>query len=324
MSRIIVAHNVAENVLRSMRNQAEVLVLTGDRQELLQQVGDADAIHGNGSLVIDEELLAAAPRLKIVALSSVGYNNLDLEAMRRHGVVATNVPGVLDDTLADLTMGLLIGTARRLAESDRMMRAGIWRPGGKPIWGVEISGKTMGIIGMGRIGQAIARRGALGMSMPILYHNRHRNPQAEQLYGAELVPLDELMSQSDYVVIAAPLTPETRGMVGEHEIGLMKPTAVLVNIGRGPIVDEQALIRALQEGRIFGAGLDVFEKEPLAPDSPLLKLNNVMMVPHIGSETQEARERMADLAARNILSVLRGEGPLTPVPEFRDFTERRD
>ena len=317
MHKVIITHEVSEEVKERLRQQAEIQE-DFDRKTLQSVVSEADAIHGNGSLRVDEELLAAAPKLKMVALASVGYNNFDIEAMRAHGVLGAHTPGVLNNSVADLAIALMIAAARRVCEWDRYMREGRWNGSeGKAFFGLEVSGKTLGILGMGRIGQAIARRAVLGMGMKVIYHNRHTNAEAEQKYGAVYVSKEELMKQADFVVIVTPLTEETRGMVGEAEINLMKPTGILVNVARGPVVDEAALTQALAARRIYAAGLDVFEEEPTPADNPLLKLDNVVHVPHIGTATQEVRDKMAMLAADNIVACLRGEVPPTVVPELR-------
>lgn len=318
MKKVIVAHAVPDSVIRALEQEARV-VQVSEREEVLREIRDADAIHASGGLKIDEELLRAAPRLKIAALASVGYNNMDIEAMRRHHVLGSHTPGVLNDSVADLTICLMIAAARRVCELDRYMSAGKWNGNeGKALMGLEVSGKTLGIVGMGRIGQAIAKRAVFGMNMSVLYHNRHANPEAESLYGARYVPLAELMRQSDFIAVVTPLTEETRGMIGKEQLAQMKRTAVFVNVARGPVVDEKALYEALKEKKIYAAALDVFEQEPTDPQNPLLQLPNVVHVPHIGTATEEVREKMALLAADNILAVLRGETPPTVVPELRE------
>lgn len=317
MKKVIVAHTVPTSVIQALEQETEV-VRVSNREELLREAHDAQAIHASGGLKVNEELLQAAPDLKIIALASVGYNNLDLEAMKRHQVLGSHTPGVLNDSVADLTICLMIAAARRVCELDRYMSAGKWNGSeGKALMGLEVSGKTLGIIGMGRIGQAIAKRAVYGMNMKVLYHNRHVNPEAEASYGARYTGLGELMEQSDFIVVVTPLTEETRGMIGGDEIARMKKTAVFVNVARGPVVDEKALYEALKEKRIYAAGLDVFAQEPTDPENPLLRLPNVVHVPHIGTATEEVREKMALLAAENILTCLRGEKPPTVVPELK-------
>ncbi len=317
MYKVLITHEVSEEVKERLRSCAQIQEVSG-REAILAAAKDADAIHGNGGLLVDEELLGAAPKLKMVALASVGYNNLDTEAMRSHGVLGAHTPGVLNDSVADLAIALMIAAARRVCELDRYMREGLLNGSeGKAFFGLEVSGKTLGILGMGRIGQAIARRAVAGMGMKVLYHNRRANPEAEEKYGAVYVSKEELMERSDFVVIVTPLTEETRGMVGEAEISRMKPTGILVNVARGPVVDEAALTKALAERRIYAAALDVFEEEPTPADNPLLRLDNVVHVPHIGTATQEVRDKMAMLAAENIIACLQGGTPPTIVPEHR-------
>lgn len=321
MNKIVISHEVPQSV-KELLASAGTVTEAFTREKLLREISDADAIHGNGGLKVDEELLEAAPKLKMIALSSVGYNNLNIEAMRRHRVLGTHTPGVLNDSVADLTIGLMIAASRRICELDRYMRAGRWNGHeGQGLFGLEVSGKTLGIIGMGRIGQAIAKRAVCGMGMKVLYYNRHVNPAAEKEYGARYVSKEELMSRSDFVVIVTPLTEETRGMVGAQELARMKKTAVLINVARGPVVDEKALIQVLKERRILAAGLDVYEKEPTDPDNELLTLDNVVHVPHIGTATEEVREKMDLLAAENIIACLRGETAPTVVPELQSLRD---
>ena len=307
MHKVIITHEVSEEVKERLRSQAEIQEVF-DRKTLLSVVADADAIHGSGSLRVDEELLAAAPKLKMVALASVGYNNFDLEAMRSHGVLGAHTPGVLNDSVADLAIALMIAAARRVCELDRYMREGRWNGSeGKAFFGLEVSGKTLGILGMGRIGQAIARRAVSGMGMKVIYHNRHTNAEAEQKYGAVYVSKEELMEQADFVVIVTPLTEETRGMVGEAEINLMKPTGILVNVARGPVVDSAALAKALSDGVIAGAGIDVFETEPPIPrDHPLFSAPNLVATPHVAFATKEALEKRAVIVFENLAAWLDG------------------
>jgi glyoxylate reductase len=251
--------------------------------------------------------------LKVVANIEVGYNNIDVAACTARGVMVTNTPGVLDDSTADLAWTLMLGAARRITEVERRVRNGEWTGWRLKQWlGTDVHHATLGIVGMGRIGQAVARRAA-GFGMRILYHNRSRRPDAERTTGAQYAPFDELLRESDYVVLLTPLTEETRNLMGEREFSLMKPTAVFVNVSRGGTVDEAALYRALVDKQIWAAGLDVFQQEPVPLDNPLLSLPNVVALPHIGSATYQTRLEMARLAAANIAAVLSGEEPVTPV-----------
>ena len=283
------------------------------RDELLEAAEGAAGVLSNVTEGMDAEFMdAAGDGLKVIANMAVGYDNVDVEAARERGIVVTNTPGVLDETTADTAFMLLLAAARRLGESERTLRAGGWEWWGPKLFvGVDVWGKKLGIVGMGRIGQAVARR-ARGFGMEILYHNRSRKQDDERELGARYAGLDELLDEADFVSIHTPLTEETRHLIGAHELGKMKPTAVLVNTSRGPVVDEGALAEALADGRIFAAGLDVYENEPRVHPK-LLGLENAVLAPHIGSGSAETRDRMAVLAAENIVAVLRGEEPKTPV-----------
>ncbi|WP_029421119.1 2-hydroxyacid dehydrogenase [Alicyclobacillus macrosporangiidus] len=277
--------------------------------EVLAGVRDADGLVIYSRVKVNQAVLDAAPRLRVVSNIAVGYDNLDIPALTRRGVVATNTPGVLTETTADLAFALLMAIARRVVEADRYVKSGQW-DGWRPslMVGRDVYGATIGIVGMGRIGQAVARR-ARGFDMRILYHNRSRNPQAEAALGAEYKPLDDLLREADFVVLLTPLTPETTRLIGARELALMKPDAYLINAARGAVVDEAALIEALREGRIAGAALDVYEQEPVALDNPLLQMDNVVTLPHIGSATKATRIAMAVTAARNMVAALAGEVP---------------
>lgn len=276
--------------------------------ELARHVADVEAIIPMGAHPIPEPVIAAAPRLRIVAVAAVGYNIVDVAAATRRGILVTNTPGVLTDTTADMAWALMLGVARRVSESDRFVRAGKWTGVyWSQLMGADVHGTTLGIIGLGRIGQAIARR-AQGFGTRVLYHKRTRDPEAERSVGAEYRSKAELLRESDFVVLSIPLTPETRHIIGAAELALMKPTAFLVNVARGPVVDEAALVDALRAGRIAGAGLDVFEDEPKIHPG-LLELENVALTPHIGSASGATRRRMATRAAENCVAALRGERP---------------
>ena len=276
--------------------------------ELAQRVADCTAIIPMGAHNIPDAVLAAAPRLRVVAVAAVGYNIVDVAAATRRGILVTNTPGVLTDTTADMAWALMLGVSRRLPESDRFVRAGKWTGVyWSQLMGADVHGATLGIIGLGRIGQAIARR-AQGFGMRVLYHNRKRDPEAERGVGAEYRSKAELLREADFVVLSIPLSAETRHLIGAAELALMKPTAFLVNVARGPVVDEAALVEALRTGRIAGAGLDVFEEEPkLHPG--LLALDNLALTPHIGSASRGTRLRMATRAAENCVAGLAGQRP---------------
>ena len=253
--------------------------------------------------------LAAASSLEVVSSVSVGYDNYEVDYFNERGIMLTNTPDVLTESTADLGFSLIMSSARRVAELDAWTKAGNWKasvPAAQ--FGTDVHGKTLGIVGMGNIGAAIARRGRLGFNMPILYSGNSRKPALEQELGAQFRSLDELLGQADFVCLVVPLSEKTKHLIGKRELELMKPNGILVNIARGPIVDEAALITALQDGTIRGAGLDVYEKEPLA-DSPLFKLSNAVTLPHIGSATTETREAMAERALENLTAALLGKRP---------------
>jgi len=276
-------------------------------EQLAQRLADADGALIVAGERVDEALLARAPKLRVVANIAVGYNNFDLAACTRHGVAATNTPDVLNETTADHGFALLLAAARRVGESERWLRAGHWKRSTFDMFpGADLHGSTLGIIGMGRIGRAIARR-ASGFAMRVVYHNRTRLP-ADQEGGTEWLPKADLLRQSDHVLLMLPYSPSAHHLIGDAELALMKPTAVLVNLARGGVVDDAALIRALRGGRIAAAGLDVFEGEPqLNPG--FLDLDNVVLTPHIASSTRATREAMARLAIRNLAEALAGRPP---------------
>jgi glyoxylate reductase len=284
-----------------------------ERGELIDAVRGVSGILSTATEKVDGEVMdAASEALRVIANMAVGYDNVDVEAAAERGVVVTNTPGVLDETTADVAFMLLLAAARRLGEGERLLRAGRWEWWGpKQLMGRDIWGKRLGILGLGRIGQAVARR-AKGFGMDVLYYNRSRKEEAEQELGARYMDLDEVLETADFVSVHTPLTDETYHLIGPKELGRMKPTAILVNTSRGPVVDEGALADALAGGRIFAAGLDVYEEEPVVHPK-LLELENVVLAPHIGSASIETRDKMAALAAENIVAVLSGQEPKTPV-----------
>jgi lactate dehydrogenase-like 2-hydroxyacid dehydrogenase len=283
-------------------------------EELAAKLAGASGAMATVMDKFDEPLLARCPDLKVISNIAVGYNNIDVPACTKRGIRVTNTPGVLDDTTADLTWSLLMSAARRIAEADAYVRRGDWKIafGVQYFLGQDIHHATLGIIGMGRIGQAVARR-ARGFDMRVLYNNRARlDASDERRLGAEYADRDALLAQSDFVVVMAPYSPATHHLIGAAEIAKMKPTAILVNSARGGVVDDAALVKALQEKRIAGAGLDVFEGEPkLAPE--YVKLANVVLTPHIGSASRATRVTMCNTAAANMIAVLEGREPPNPV-----------
>lgn len=305
MPVVYVTQKLPEEAVAELKSFCEVRMWHEEesnvpREQLLQELKDVDALWTTLSDQVDRELLEAAPNLKIVSNLAVGYNNIDLDAAREKGVTVTNTPDVLTEATADLTFGLLLATARRIIEAERTVRSGDWKawtPMG--LTGQNVHGATLGIIGMGRIGEAVAKRGQ-GFGMKVIYHNRTR----KSLEDVQYAELDELLKVSDFVVIMTPLTDETKGMIGERELSLMKKNACLINSARGGIVDENALYEALKSGGIWGAGLDVFEEEPVPKDHPLLSLPNVTVLPHIGSATMQTRMAMMELNANAIAACL--------------------
>ncbi len=282
------------------------------REELLRRVREADALLCMLTERIDDDLLDAAPQLRVVANLAVGYDNIDVQAATDRGVVVTNTPDVLTEATADLTWALLLAAARRVGEGDRLVRSGRWE-GWSPtqLLGLPVHGATLGIVGLGKIGGAVARR-ASGFAMDVRYHNRHRDRSAEADTGATFVELDELFETADIVSLHAPLNESSRHLVDAAALRRMKPTALLVNTGRGPLVDEAALVEALRAGEIAGAALDVFEREPQV-EAGLLALDQVVLSPHLGSATSAARAAMVRCCCDNIVAVLDGRPALTPV-----------
>jgi lactate dehydrogenase-like 2-hydroxyacid dehydrogenase len=318
VTRIVVTRRIPPSALTLLEAAGEVWHSPDDRQldaaELHRVIAGADAVvtllHDR---VDDAFLQAAGPQLRVVANVAVGFDNVDLDACRRHGVVATNTPGVLTDATADIAFALILMSTRRLGEGERLVRAGVrWSWSLDFHLGSGIQGKTLGIVGLGQIGTAVARRG-VAFGMRLAYTKRHRAPaELEEELGARYLTLDELLTESDVVSLHCPLTEETRHLIDARRLRLMRPGAFLVNTTRGPVVDEEALVEALRTGVIAGAGLDVFEREPEVHPG-LLELDNVALLPHLGSSTVETRNAMAELAARNVVAVLAGDDPLTPV-----------
>jgi glyoxylate reductase len=313
--RVFVSRVIPETGLRLLREHFDVDVWPHARppttEELVSESRGKDAIVCLLTEKIDAEVLAAVPSVKIVANVAVGFDNLDVSAGTRAGVVMTNTPGVLDETTADLAFSLLMATARRIAEADRLMRTGTW--GG---WGImemlghDVHHATIGIVGFGRIGRAVAKRAA-GFSMKILYADAMAAPpEVERELGVRRVSMDELLAQSDFVTVHVPLMKETHHLIDAAALRKMKRTAHLINTSRGPVVEEAALVEALREGVIAGAGLDVYEFEPkVSPD--LLALPNVVLLPHIGSASHATRGKMAEIAARNVIAFFAGDSPPT-------------
>ncbi|MCR8643106.1 D-glycerate dehydrogenase [Paenibacillus sp. N1-5-1-14] len=310
---VIVYTKLEPFLMDEIRDNCEVIELNSKapdfRDQMNEALAHADGIIGAG-LKVSHDRLELAPKLRVISNITVGYDNLDIPAITQRGIMATNTPDVLTETTADLMFGLLMATARRLPELDRYVKEGKWTSSiATDLYGLDVYGKTIGIIGMGRIGQAIARRGKFGFNMPIVYHNRSHSVDAEQELDACYCSLDELLSRSDFVMLMTPLTPETANLMGDREFALMKKSAIFINGSRGKTVDEDALVRALEEGVIASAGLDVYVKEPLPQDHPLLQMNKVVTLPHIGSATIATRTEMQRLAVRNLLCAVQGVRP---------------
>jgi len=314
--RVYITRVIQEEAVALLKEHFDVTMNLEDRvayrEEVMDAVENADALLCLINDNVDSEIIRRAGRLKIIANYGVGYNNIDVEEASKKGIIVTNTPGVLTDATADLAWGLLLAAARRIVESDKFSRAGkykSWSP--TLLLGRSAAGKTLGVIGAGRIGRAVAKR-SRGFDMKVIYHSRNRNKEFENELNARWVEKEELLRRSDFVSLHVPLTDETRHMIGEREFEMMKDTAVLINTSRGPVVDEKALVHALKQGQIWAAGLDVYEREPDIEEG-LIKLDNAVLASHIGSATIEARTSMALTAAKNVLSVLNGGEPLTPV-----------
>jgi glyoxylate reductase len=313
--KVLVTREIPEPGLRPLE-EFDVTVLSElppERDELLEAAHGIDGVLSTLTETINAEFMdAAGDGLKVIANMAVGFDNIDLEAANERGVVVTNTPEVLNETTADTAFMLLLAAARRLGEGERIVRAGEWEAWGpKMLLGPDVWGKKLGILGFGRIGQAVARR-AKGFGMEILYAGRSRKEDAEEEFGARYLELDELLRESDFLSIHTPLTEETTHLIDAEELEKMKPDAVLVNTSRGPLVDEAALADALENRRIFAAGLDVYEEEPKVHPK-LLELENVVLAPHIGSASIETRDKMAATAGEDLRAVLRGEQPENPV-----------
>ena len=281
------------------------------REYFLEQVSIADGVVAipGGTTKMDREAIDAGRNLRIISSYSVGYDHIDVAYATEKGILVTNTPGVLTDATADLAFGLLLMAARRMSEGERLMRSGGWRYWGpRMLLGQQVAGSSLGIIGLGRIGQAMAKR-ARGFDMKLYYTGRNRRPELEKELGISFLSFEDLLGTCDFISIHCPLSPETKSLIGEKELKMMKKTAILINTSRGPVVDQKALARALKEEWIAGAGLDVFEKEPMDPEDPLLKLDNVAMTPHLGSASSKTREDMAIMAVTNLLAGLEGKTP---------------
>lgn len=311
--KVLLTHQLFPEVHEKLKKHFELEIGAEGKNEIIEKIRDKDALLCFLRDPIDREVIDAAPRLKIIANYAVGYDNIDVEYAKSKGIPVTNTPDLLTEATADLTWALILAVARRVVEADAFTRAGKfkgWEAG--LLLGMELNGKRLGIVGTGRIGKAVARR-ARGFGMDIVYNKRHRlTPEEEKELSARYMELDELLQTSDIVTIHTPLTPETNNLINRERVYRLKEGAIFINTARGAVVDEEALIERLKDKSLFGAGFDVYRGEPnINPE--LLKLKNVVLLPHIGSATTETRLAMANLAADNIIAVLSGGKPLTPV-----------
>jgi len=311
---VVLYKKLSVPLMERLQAHAEVTLIedpksAGGLARLRDALPKADGLLG-ASLKLDAQLLDLAPKLKVVSSVSVGVDNYDIDDLTRRGILLSNTPDVLTETTADTGFALIMATARRVVELATMVRNGKWTQNiGPAHFGTDVHGKTLGIVGMGRIGEAVAQRGHFGFGMSVLYHSHSAKPAVEARFNAQYRSLDALLQEADFVCLTVPLTAETEGLIGAEQFARMRPETIFINIARGKVADEQALINALQTGQIRAAGLDVFEREPLQADSPLLQLDNVVATPHMGSATHETREAMARCAVENMISALSGERP---------------
>ncbi|KPQ27427.1 MULTISPECIES: 2-hydroxyacid dehydrogenase [unclassified Halomonas] len=317
--RLVVQGRLSDAQLDTLNDLFKVDVLPKpnalDAPENRAVLAGTQGIIGSG-LAITPALLDAAPQLEVIATISVGYDNIPVDELTKRGIMLCNTPDVLTETTADTGFTLIMATARRAVELAEWVKAGQWQSSiGPDRFGSDVHGKTLGMVGFGRIGQAVARRGALGFGMQVLYSNASPKPALEKELGAQRRELNELLAEADFVCVTVPLTANTERLIGAREFAQMKPSGIFINIARGKVVDESALIHALENGVIHAAGLDVFEQEPLPASSPLPKMPNVVALPHIGSATHETRDAMAQRAVDNIRLALQGERPISLVNE---------
>ncbi|KQW09878.1 MULTISPECIES: 2-hydroxyacid dehydrogenase [Pseudomonas] len=314
---VVLYKALSPQLMARLQDQAHVTLIEHLDAQGLAQLRDAlPAAHGllGASLKLDAALLDLAPNLQAIASVSVGVDNYDIDYLTERRILLSNTPDVLTETTADTGFALILATARRVVELANLVRAGEWQQSiGPRHFGTDVHGKTLGIIGMGRIGEALAQRGHFGFGMPVLYHSQSPKPAVEQRFGARYCSLDTLLQQADFICLTLPLTAETQGLIDAQAFAQMRPESIFINISRGKVVDEAALIDALRNKQIRGAGLDVFEREPLSADSPLLQMDNVVATPHMGSATCETREAMARCAVDNLLIALAGERPVNLV-----------
>jgi len=317
IQKVFITRKIPQEGLDMLAERVELSVWPSEypptKEKIVEKAKNCQGIITLLSDPIDADMIAQLPNLKVIAQYAVGYDNIDVKEATRRGIIVTNTPGVLTETTADLVWSLIMSTTRRIVEADRYIRDGKWNVAWGPelLLGLDIHGATLGIVGMGRIGQAVAKR-TQGFNMRVLYHSRSYNEEIteiEKLVGAQSTDLDTLLRESDIVSLHVPFTSDTQHMIGEKELRQMKKGSILVNTSRGQVVDQDALYSALSSGHLGGAGLDVFREEPIPKDSPLLKLTNVVLAPHIGSASKKTRTTMATMCAMNIISALNGEKP---------------
>lgn len=316
-----ITRKLPESIVKKIENVCDVRMWAEKdkpvpRDVLLREIEEVDGLYCLLTEEIDQEALSYTKNLKVIANMAVGYNNIDVVEATKKGIIVTNTPGVLSETTADLTFALLMATARRIVEADVYLRNGEWESWSPmQLTGQDIYGATLGVIGMGRIGKALIKR-AKGFDMNVQYYNRSRKPDIEKEYKITYSNLDTLLKESDFVCILIPYSSEVHHLIGKRELSIMKDSAILINTARGGIVDENALFHALKSKIIWGAGLDVFEEEPVSLENPLLSLSNVVTLPHIGSASKATRLKMAHLATENLIDTLRDKPAITPVNEL--------
>ncbi|MCD6524511.1 MAG: hydroxyacid dehydrogenase [Thermococcus sp.] len=303
--KVLVAAPLHEKAIEVLKNAGFEIVYEEypDENRLLELVGDVDAIIVRSKPKVTRKVIEAAPKLKVIGRAGVGLDNIDLEAAKERGIKVVNSPGASSRSVAELAVGLMFAVARKIAFADRKMREGVWAK--KQCMGIELEGKTVGVIGFGRIGYEVAKI-AKALGMNVLLYDPYPNEERAKEVGGKFVSLEELLKESDIVTLHVPLLDATRHLINEERLKLMKPTAILINAARGAVVDTEALVKALKDGWIAGAGLDVFEEEPLPADHPLTKLDNVVLTPHIGASTEEAQMRAGVQVAEQIIEILKG------------------
>ena len=328
--RVLLTAPIHEEGIERLGNVAEVVITSKPlrkEDEVISAIRDFEAVVSMGVEPFTKRVLESSDKLLVVARHGVGYDNIDVDAATRLGIWVTTTPvEELFDAVADHAMALLLCLARRVCEADNFVRSGKWFENpfeNRSLTGFGLKGKTLGIIGLGRIGSRIAER-AKGFGLKVVYYDIERKTEYENRLGVEYAQLDDLLKTSDFIVLAVPLTDRTRGLISEREFSLMKPNAILVNISRGAVVDHKALVKALKNGRIAGAALDVFHTEPLPPDDEITKLGNTILTPHIAWLTEECRKAMAIAVAENVISVLRGEEPPNAInPNVKEFARNK-